>query len=80
MNCLLKTRCQDGGVCKETRDQRETGAVQVIGRQEEERVTVWDRKTAAIPKLGSSASCPRWAHTENPEDTPKLEGLRSDVL
>lgn len=51
------------GVCKETRDQRKAGAVQVTGRQEEEGVAVWDRKTAAVPKLGSNARSPRWTHT-----------------
>lgn len=54
------------GFCKETRDQRKAGAVQVTGRQEEEGVAVWDRKTAAVPNLGSSASSPRWAHMGKP--------------
>lgn len=65
MNCMLKTRCQDGGLQGNYRDREKAGAVQVTSSQEEEGVTVWDRKMAAIPKLGSSVSSPRRANTGN---------------
>lgn len=35
MNCLLKTKCQDG-VLKETRDQKKAGAGQVTDRKRRE--------------------------------------------
>lgn len=57
---MLKTWCWDGGLQGNRRDQKKADAVQVTSRQEEEGVTMWDRKTAAIPKQGSSAYSPRW--------------------